>query len=138
MQQLDRLDVTDRHYDRKYQDMQNRLDTLYDRIADLEEKISDVTDKISGVYDENITSKKLCQVLLQFDEMFEEMTDLERKEFLNIFIERIDLFPERQDNGSVLKQIRFKFRIDYDAENGGKVLLNGNDVECVALLSKTT
>ena len=116
--------------------MQNRLDTLYDRIADLEEKISDVTDKISGVYDENITSKKLCQVLLQFDDMYKEMTDLEKKEFLNIFIERIDLFPERQDNGSVLKQIRFKFRIDYDAENGGKVLLNGNDVECVVLMSK--
>ena len=110
MQQLDRLDVTDRHYDRKYQDMQNRLDTLYNRIADLEGKINDVTDKISGVYDENITSKKLCQVLLRFDQMFEEMTDLERKEFLNTFIERIDLFPERQEDGSILKQIWFKIK----------------------------
>ena len=135
-QQLDRLDVTDRHYDRKYQDMQDRLDTLYDRIADLEEKIDDVTDKISGAYDENLTSKQLCKVLLQFDEMFEEMTDLERKEFLYTLIERIDLFPERQENGSILKRIRFKFRVDYDAEAGGKVLLNENDVETVVLLSK--
>lgn len=136
MQQLDRLDVTDRHYDRKYQDMQDRLDTLYDRIADLEEKIDDVTDKISGAYDENLTSKQLCKVLLQFDEMFEEMTDLERKEFLYTLIERIDLFPERQENGSILKRIRFKFRVDYDAEDGGKVLLNENDVETVCLLSR--
>lgn len=136
-QQLDRLDVTDRHYDRKYQDMQDRLDTLYDRIADLEEKIDDVTDKISGAYDENLTSKQLCKVLLQFDEMFEEMTDLERKEFLYTLIERIDLFPERQENGSILKRIRFKFRVDYDAEDGGKVLLNENDVETVCLLSNT-
>lgn len=135
-QQLDRLDVTDRHYDRKYQDMQDRLDALYDRIADLEEKIDDVTDKITGAYDENITSKQLCTILLQFDEMFEEMTDLEKKEFLHNFIERIDLFPERQENGSILKQIRFKFRIDYDAEDGGKVLLNENDVETVALLKR--
>lgn len=136
MQQLDRLDVTDRHYDRKYQDMQDRLDTLYDRIADLEEKIDDVTDKISGAYDENLTSKQLCKVLLQFDEMFEEMTDLERKEFLYTLIERIDLFPERQENGSILKRIRFKFRVDYDAEDGGKVLLNENDVETVCLMSR--
>ena len=135
-QQLDRLDVTDRHYDRKYQDMQDRLDTLYDRIADLEEKIDDVTDKITGAYDENLTSKQLCKVLLQFDEMFEEMTELERKEFLYTLIERIDLFPERQENGSILKRIRFKFRVDYDAEAGGKVLLNENDVETVILLSK--
>ena len=136
MQQLDRLDVTDRHYDRKYQDMQDRLDTLYDRIVDLEEKIDDVTDKISGAYDENLTSKQLCKVLLQFDEMFEEMTDLERKEFLYTLIERIDLFPERQENGSILKRIRFKFRVDYDAEAGGKVLLNENDVETCCLLRK--
>jgi site-specific DNA recombinase len=135
-QQLDRLDVTDRHYDRKYQDMQDRLDALYDRIADLEEKIDDVTDKISGAYDENLTSKQLCKVLLQFDEMFEEMTDLERKEFLYTLIERIDLFPERQENGSILKRIRFIFRVDYDAEAGDKVLLNENDVETVCLLSK--
>ena len=133
---LDKLDVEDKHYDRKYQDMQDRLDTLYDRIADLEEKIDDVTDKISGAYDENLTSKQLCKVLLQFDEMFEEMTDLERKEFLYTLIERIDLFPERQENGSILKRIRFKFRVDYDAEAGGKVLLNENDVETVCCLHR--
>ena len=135
-QQLDRLDVTDRHYDRKYQDMQDRLDTLYDRIADLEEKIDDVTDKITGAYDENLSSKQLCKVLLQFDDMYEQMTELERKEFLNLFIERIDLFPERREDGRILKQIRFKFRIDYDAENGGRVLLNENDVETVCLMSR--
>ena len=95
-----------------------------------------MTDKISGAYDENLTSKQLCKVLLQFDEMFEEMTDLERKEFLYTLIERIDLFPERQENGSILKRIRFKFRVDYDAEAGGKVLLNENDVECVTLLQR--
>ena len=136
MQQLDRLDVTDRHYDRKYQDMQDRLDTLYDRIADLEEKIDDITDKITGAYDESISSKQLCKILLQFDDFYEEMTDLERKEFLNVFIERIDLYPERREDGRILKQIRFKFRIDYDAEDGGKVLLNENDVESVVLITR--
>ena len=124
IQQLDRLDVTDRHYDRKYQDMQDRLEMLYDRISDLEEKIDDVTDKISGIYNENLTSKQLCNVLLQFDDMYEEMTELERKEFLSSFIECIELYPERRDNGSIIKKIRFRFRFEYDAEDGGKVLLN--------------
>ena len=135
-QQLDKLDVTDRHYDRKYQDMQDRMDSLYDRIADLEEKIDDVTEKITGAYDENISSKQLCEVLLQFDDLYEEMTDLERKEFLNVFIEGIDLYPERREDGRILKRIRFKFRINYDAEDGGKVLLNENDVETVCLMSR--
>ena len=39
---LDKLDVNDRHYERKYQDMQERLDNLYDRISELEEMLADV------------------------------------------------------------------------------------------------
>ena len=36
----------------------------------------------------------------------------------------------------IFRRIRFKFRIDYDAEDGGKVLLKRNDVETIVLLSK--
>ena len=41
-----------------------------------------------------------------------------------------------EENGSILKRIRFKFRVDYDAEAGGRVLLNENDVEAVCLLRR--
>ena len=37
---------------------------------------------------------------------------------------------------SVLKQIRFRFRVDYDAVADGKVLLNRNDVETVCIITK--
>ena len=39
-EQMDKLDVTDRNYNRKYQDMQDRLDNLYDRINELEDAIA--------------------------------------------------------------------------------------------------
>ena len=42
---LDKLDANDRHYDRKYQDMQEHLDNLYDRISELKEMLSDVEDE---------------------------------------------------------------------------------------------
>ena len=45
---LDRLDVNDKHYDRKYQDMHDRLDILYDRISELEDAVADIEKKISG------------------------------------------------------------------------------------------
>ena len=32
--------------------------------------------------------------------------------------------------------LQFEFRIDYDAEDGGKVLLKRNDVETAVLLSR--
>ena len=52
---LDKLDVNDRHYERKYQDMQERLDNLYDRISELEEMLADVEEKISASCGEQIT-----------------------------------------------------------------------------------
>ena len=41
-QQMDSLDVTDKHYDRKYQDMEERLYKLYDDIDSVEEEIEEV------------------------------------------------------------------------------------------------
>ena len=37
---------------------------------------------------------------------------------------------------SILKRIRFKFRVDYDAEDGDKVLLNETTVEVCCLLER--
>ena len=36
----------------------------------------------------------------------------------------------------ILKQISFKYRVDYDAEAGGKVLLNETTDETAALLTR--
>ena len=38
----------------------------------------------------------------------------------------------------ILKQISFKYRVDYDAEVGGKVLLNETTDETAVLLSRVT
>ena len=38
---MDSLDVTDKHYDRKYQDMEERLYKLYDDIDSVEEEIEE-------------------------------------------------------------------------------------------------
>lgn len=134
---LDKLDVNDRHYERKYQDMQERLDNLYDRISELEEMLADVEEKISASCGEQITGKQIYQFLLEFDKIYRKMTDLEKKEFMRTFIKAIELYPERDDSGRIIKQISFKFPVYYNGCEGDTIrLLNENTVETVALLSK--
>ncbi len=129
-QMLDRLDVTDRHYDRKYQDMQERLNNLYDQIGEIDDSIADINEKINRVYEEQITAKQLCQILTHFDKVYFKMSDLEKKEFLRNLIESIELYPEKQDNGRIIKRVEFKFPVFYEgAEKGGIRLLNENTVE---------
>ena len=51
--QIDALDISDKHYDRKYQDMQDRLDSFYDQISDSEEKIETVNKRIDNLLQES-------------------------------------------------------------------------------------
>lgn len=133
---LDKLDVMDKHYDRKYQDMHDRLDNLYDKISEYEDSIADITAKIEAVYGNQITGKQIYDILVHFEMMYYKMTDLEKKEFMKDFINSIELYPEKMDNGSIVKQINFKFGVYYEGHETMDIrLLNEKTVECIVKLS---
>lgn len=132
---LDQMDVTDKHYDRKYQDMQNRLDTLYDRIEALEEAVQEIQSRISGVNKNQIDAKRLYTVLTQFDKMYYEMSDSEKKEFMQSFIRSIELYPEGDESGRIIKQINFMIPVYYEDGKGEEnFMLTESTVETVCLL----
>lgn len=134
---MERLDIGDKHYDRKYQDMQDRQNVLYDRISELEEAIADIEVKISGAYEEKITIDQLYKILLNFDKMYYMMSDLEKKRFMREFIEGIELYPEKQKDGRILKQISLGFPVFYEGSEGDTIWLHKeNTVETVCLLSR--
>ncbi len=96
-QQMDNLDVTDIHYDKKISDLQRRLDTQYDKIDEVEENQIDA-DSIYGF-------------LGAFNEVYSECTHAEKKQFMQAFIERIDIFPERREDGNWIQNIKFQFPV---------------------------
>ncbi|MCM1267092.1 MAG: hypothetical protein NC302_04230 [Bacteroidales bacterium] len=134
---IDRLDSRDRHYDQKYQDMSDRLDNLYDRISELDEEIAGVDARIQAAYEKQITGKNVYQFLLDFDTLYGKMTDLEKKEFMRTFIESIELYPEKKDNGRIISTIELRFLVYYDGQEGNEIRMpDKNTVECIVLLSK--
>ena len=134
---LDTLDAGDKHYARKFQDMQDRLDNLYDRISGFENEIADVEEKIKAAYGRQIGEKQLYQILQKFDILYAEMSDIEKKEFMQLFIDAIELYPEKMDDGRIIRQIDLAFPVYYEGFEGEAIrLLNENTVETVCLLSK--
>lgn len=132
---MDALDINDRHYDRKYQDMQDRLDNLYDKISETEDSISDINKKINASYGEQLTAEELYKVLEHWDNLYGKMLDLEKKEFFRSFIEEIQIYPDRSVNERIIKQIDFKFPVYYDGNERRTIRLpEGNTVETVCLL----
>ena len=136
MDMLDKLDVMDKHYDRKYQDMQDRLETLYDKISEIEDMITDTNEKIHNAYSDHFSAKEIYKILEHFDIMYDKMTDLEKKEFIRNFIDSIELYPDRKTDERIIRQINFKFPVYYDGDEGNQIrLLNEKTVETVVLLS---
>ena len=136
---LDALDAGDKHYARKFQDMQDRLDNLYDRISGFENEIADVEEKIKAAYGRQISEKQLYQILQKFDILYAEMSDIEKKEFMQLFIDAIELYPEKMDDGRIIRQIDLAFPVYYEGFEGEAIrLLNENTVETVILLSRKT
>jgi len=134
-QQLDSLDVMDPHYDRKYQDMQNRLDSLYNQIGDVEENISTIQERIRNIKAEKIHGDNVYAFLQYYGIMYDRFTDAEKKEFMKTFIEKIEIYEEPLASGQLLKKITFSFPVFYDGQEISTILWDEKDhVECVILM----
>ena len=138
-QQMDALDVSDKFYDRKYQDMEDRLYKLYEDIDSVEMQIEEVETRILNVRQQKISGNNVYQFLLYFDKLYDKFTDAEKKTFLSSFIEQVDIFEEEQPDGRILKHIKFRFPVHF---NGKEIQEIGWDkettVETVVLLSRET
>ena len=88
-QQMDSLDIMDKFYEKKYQDMETRLYRLYDEIEGVENSIEEVKNRLLNIQQQKISEENVYQFLLYFDKLYDKFTDLEKKEFLNSFVEPV-------------------------------------------------
>ena len=65
------------------------------------------------------------------------MTDIEKKEFKQLFIDAIELYPKKMDDGRIIRQIELAFQVYYEGFEGEAIwLFNENTVETVCCLQK--
>ena len=135
-QQMDTLDIADTHYDRKILDLQRRYDDQYDRISVLEEQIAEIETQIRSIRQEQISGDNVYQLLLTFDQLYAELTEPEKKEFMRAIIERIDIYPEKRPDGCWIRNIVFNFPVPVGGKDIRELPLeNSSILETVVLLN---
>ena len=115
--QMDHLSVSDKNYDKKYNDMQERLDKLYDEISDIEDAMEEVETRLYNIRQDKISEDNVYQFLLFFDKLYDKFTDLEKKTFLKSFLSDVFIYEEEQKDGRILRGLRFKFPIYLNGRN---------------------
>lgn len=135
--QIDSLDINDRFYNQKYSDMEERLNHIYEEIESVDNNLVILHQRIENVTQNKLSSESVYRILACFDKLYDKFTDKEKKQFLNAFIERIDIYPEQQENGGILKHIKFRFPVYYEGEMCSSFSWDEkNHAECVVLMSR--
>lgn len=134
IEEIDNLDVEDKHYKRRKQDLDDRLYRMYDKIDELESSLIDAKAKKQTIEAEKLTGDNIYKVLIYFDKLYKVMNDVERRQLITALISEIQVYEEKQPNGQWLKSITFKLPIIDDDLNIS--LDNDEQVETVVLMSR--
>ena len=117
--------------------MQRRYDEQYNTIEEIEAQIDEVKAQILSIQQEKISGNNIYQLLLAFDEVYGSATESEQKEFMRAFIERIDLYPEKQKNGNWIRNMVFNFPVPVNGQEVKELLLeSGTMLETICLLER--
>lgn len=136
-QRMSDLDIDDNFYTQKYADMEEQLNKFYAEIESVDSNIEMLRQRIINAQQDKLSSESVYRILEHFDKFYDKFTDREKKQFMGAFIERIDIFPERQENGRILKSIKFKFPVWYGDKSYVDFCWNEKSpVETVCVLSK--
>ena len=98
--------------------------------------MDEVKSQIQSIRQKKISGDNIYQLLLMFDEVYGAATEFEQKEFMQAFIERIDLYPEKQEDGNWIRNIVFNFPVPVNGQEVKELPLEtGTTLETVVLLS---
>ena len=87
------------------------MDAQYDKIDEVEETMAELKSQIYELKKNQIDADSIYGFLGAFNEVYSECTDAEKKQFMQAFIERIDIFPERWEDGNWIQNIKFQFPV---------------------------
>ena len=113
---MDNLSVSDEYYDKKYEDIQVRLDKLYDEIEEIETFIEAVETRLYNIKQEKISGDNVYQFLLFFDNLYDKFTDTEKKIFMKSFLEEGNIYEAEQEDGRILRSLKFRFPIFFNEQ----------------------
>lgn len=111
--ELDNLDVLSDDYDTEYERIQAEMDDIYDRIESLELSLKKIKKKCSEARQGVSSIERIKKILKNFGKFYKKLTSEEQRELYRQFIERIEVYPEEQEDGRVLKSIHFRFPVRY-------------------------
>lgn len=133
---IDAIYDDDKYAERKRQDMNNRLNKIYEEIYDIEDRITDSEKKKEAAQQDVLTKENVFKMLLVFDKIFDKMNDVDKRKLIESMIAEVHLHPKEtwEEGKNPIKEIKYAFPVSKEVMDALRE--NVASVETVVLLSK--
>ena len=114
---IDQIVDDDRNAQRKREDLNRRLDKIYDEIYDVEDKIAGCEARRVAIEQQNLSAENIYTALRLFDQLYDQMEPEDKRKTLATLISEIHLHPKAmwQDGQNPVKNIKYTFAVSPDS-----------------------
>lgn len=135
--QLDHLDYSSPIAERKANDLEKRVDNLYNEVGQHEQYLEDLYQRLFAINQDLLTKDSILNLLKQFDRLYAVMSQSDRQILIRTIIDEIQIYPEKQPDGRIIKSIKLSVPVVYEDGETPRIRLDKDTtVETVCLLSK--
>ena len=133
---IDAIYDDDKYAERKRQDMNNRLNKIYEEIYAVEDMITDCEKKKEAAQQDVLTKENVFKMLLVFDKIFDKMNDVDKRKLIESMIAEVHLHPKEtwEEGKNPIKEIKYAFPVSKEVMDALRE--NVASVETVVLLSQ--
>ncbi len=135
--ELDDLDPSDPVDSVKIRDTKASIDNLSVKEVEYRQDLAELRNKLVAVKQNQLTKETVLKVLSHFSLFFDRMTPADKQVLLRSLVEEIQIFPEKTEDGRIIKSIKLCVPVVYENENTPKISWDKlTPVETVVLLSR--
>jgi len=137
---LNALEPGSRFYSVNRQDLMDQIYLLNEDIVRLEEIVDKLKKDVESMKSERLSADSVYGILKEFGKIYSIFTPEEKQTFMKALIESVEIYPDFQEDGRIVKKIKFNVGLNVNGKDAKEIdeycLETNGHVETVVLLSK--
>lgn len=102
---INELDIDDDLYDDLMKTYREYLTEINEQIATVDNQLYQIELSIENAQGENLSAEVYKRIIDEMLESFDDMTDADKKILMNMLIEKVEIFKEKQKEGGGVKSV---------------------------------
>lgn len=116
LRRINDLDIDDEFYDDLMKTYKDGLYEINEQIAVIDNNLYQNELAIQNAQGENLSVEVYKRIIDEMIDNIDDMTDADKKMLMNLLIEKIEIYPEKQKDGRWIKSVQFKIPLNIDGK----------------------